>query len=327
MDTWFNASGGGGGQKITIDGSVLKDMKFTIKESWLNVGKLPQSELTFESLSNAISPVTFGKPVELEGYLYGVMNDYYDSNKQKLVKFDEKSYNFVCSTSSIKYLFKYKDDLYGIKIYSDYESDIWKFNKNTKSFTKVATIPVSVYDFFGAIEYADDLHFFVRDYEVPDNFYHHYKFNGVSITLVTDNSPIISRFTAYGVRGGYIYALYIPYNISSSNRFLKRFNGTAWNNYDPGNYIRIPTWNNSYFSYLIDDNHFMYLPANVSQFVELNTQGFEYGMIVPYYNCNGALLMYKGKLTFLSCFSPYNMGGNNSKNNFFVREKILCLEG
>lgn len=327
MDTWFNASGGGGGQKITIDGSVLKDMNLTIRESWLNVGKLPQSELTLESLLNAIKPELYGKPVELEGYLYGVMNDYYDSNKQKLVKFDEKSYNFVCSTPTVKYLCKYKDDLYGIKIVFDYSSEIWKFNKNTKSFTKVATIPVLVSDFYGAIEYAGDLHFFIKKHNATDSIYYHYKFNGVSITLVTDSSPIVSYYTAYGVRGGYIYALYAPYDVSSSGRFLKRFNGSAWNNYDPGNYIRITTYNSSNISYLIDDNHFMYLPTSGSQFIELNTQGFEYGMIAPYYNCNGALLMYKGKLTFLSCFSPYSTGGNGSKNNFFVREKILCLEG
>lgn len=333
MDTWFNASGGGGGQNITIDGSVLKDIKLTIKESWLNVGEIPTPPKS-DSLYNARDKY-YGKPVELDGYLYGNIRDNSKSpSKSQLVKFDEKGYEVVCDIPyndiPLGYFCKYKDSLY--IIYRYYSSsvpngEIWKFNPNTKSFTKVATIPTVAYDIYGAIEFAGNLHFFTRS-----NNYYHYKFDGSSITLVTSNSPFVNINTLYGVRKGYLYALYNANTTQSEEtRFFKRFNGTSWSDYSTKDfYAKIPFYYEQLqnIPFLIDDNHFMYLQINSPQFAEIKSGNtFDNSIIAPYYQCSGALLMYKGKLTLLAAYSRVNDGGNGSYSNFFVREKILCLEG
>lgn len=334
MDTWFNASGGGGGQNITIDGSVLKDIKLTIRESWLNVGEIPTPPKS-EPLCNA-KYKTYGKPVELDGYLYGMIQDKSKSPvKDQLVKFDEKGYEVVCdmpyTSSPVGYFCKYKDSLY--IIYRYYSSlvtngEIWKFNSNTKSFTKVATIPTVTYDVYGAIEFSGNLHFFIR----TANAYHHYKFDGTSITLVTSSSPFVNINTLYGVRKGYLYALYNANLIQSEETyFFKRFNGTSWSDYATKDfYAKIPFYYEQLqnIPFLIDDNHFMYLQINSSQFADIKSGNtFDNSIIAPYYQCSGSLLMYKGKLTFLSAYSRVIDGGNGSYSNFFVREKILCLEG
>ena len=313
MDTWFNASGGGGGQNITIDGSVLKDMKCTIKESWLNVGEVPT--ISNYNVLNTKNSNYYGKPVELDGYLYGFL--YVGSSsatKSLLVKFDEKGYEVVCdmpyNSNPIGYFCKYKDSLYIIyKYYSSNPSiptgEIWKFNLDTKSFTKVATIPTIAYDIYGAIEYSGDLHFFIRipGADITSSSYHHYKFNGTSITLVTSSSPFISINTLYGVREGYLYALYCP-NIlqSGETRFFKRFNGTSWSDYSTNIDNKLPLYSDELqnIPFLIDDNHFMYLQRSSAQFVEIKSENtFDNSIIAPYYSCSGVLLMYKGKLTLL----------------------------
>lgn len=340
MDTWFNASGGGGGQNITIDGSVLKDIKLTIKESWLNVGEIPTPPKS-EPLYNAKNK-DYGKPVELDGYLYGMIHDNSKSPvKDQLVKFDEKGYEVVCdmpyNSSSLGYFCKYKDSLY--IIYRYYSSlvpngEIWKFNSNTKSFTKVATIPTVTYYVYGAIEFSGDLHFFIRTSgsTTTTSAFHHYKFDGTSITLVTSSSPFVNINTLYGVRKGYLYALYNANLIQSDETyFFKRFNGTSWSDYaTKGFYAKIPFYYEQLqnIPFLIDDNHFMYLQINSSQFADIKSGNtFDNSIIAPYYQCSGSLLMYKGKLTFLSAYSRVADGGNGSYSNFFVREKILCLEG
>lgn len=340
MDTWFNASGGGGGQNITIDGSVLKDIKLTIRESWLNVGEIPTPPKS-EPLYNAKYKI-YGKPVELDGYLYGMIQDKSKSPvKDQLVKFDEKGYEVVCdmpyTSSPVGYFCKYKDSLY--IIYRYYSSlvtngEIWKFNSNTKSFTKVATIPTTAYDVYGAIEYAGYLHFFIRTSgaDITTSAYHHYKFDGSSITLVTSSSPFVNINTLYGVRKGYLYALYNANLIQSEETyFFKRFNGTSWSDYATKDfYAKIPFYYEQLqnIPFLIDDNHFMYLQINSSQFADIKSGNtFDNSIIAPYYQCSGSLLMYKGKLTFLSAYSRVIDGGNGSYSNFFVREKILCLEG
>ena len=339
MDTWFNASGGGGGQNITIDGSVLKDMKLTIKESWLNVGEVPTTPRS-DALYNA-KYKGYGKPVELDGYLYGCIKDYYDSNKAKLVKFDEKGYEVVCNmpydTGTVNYFCKYKGSLYTIYRHNSSSpsipnGEIWKFNPDTKSFTKVATIPTVAYDVYGAIEFSGNLHFFVRGYETGTSNYYHYKFDGTSITLVTSSSPFVNINILYGVRKGYLYALYNANTIQSEETyFFKRFNGTSWSDYATKDfYDKIPFYYEQLqnIPFLIDDNHFMYLQINSSQFADIKSgDTFDNGIIAPYYQCSGALLMYKGKLTLLAAYSRVNDGGNGSYSNFFVREKILCLEG
>ena len=331
MDTWFNASGGGGGQNITIDGSVLKDIKLTIKESWLNVGEIPTPPKS-DSLYNAKDKY-YGKPVELDGYLYGMIHDNSKSPvKDQLVKFDEKGYEVVCNmpynSSPLGYFCKYKDSLY--IIYRYYSSsvpngEIWKFNPNTKSFTKVATIPTVAYDIYGAIEFAGNLHFFTRS-----NNYYHYKFDGSSITLV-GNSPFTRISILYGVRGGYLYALYCPNVLQSGDtRFFKQFNGTSWSDYSTNIDNIFPLYDESLqnIPFLIDNRHFMYLARASAQFIEVKSKNtYDISIIAPYYSCSGALLMYKGKLTLLSGYSRSdNYGGNSQYNNFFVREKILCLE-
>lgn len=333
MDTWFNASGGGGGQNITIDGSVLKDIKLTIRESWLNVGEIPTPPKS-EPLYNAKYKI-YGKPVELDGYLYGMIQDKSKSPvKDQLVKFDEKGYEVVCdmpyTSSPVGYFCKYKDSLY--IIYRYYSSlvtngEIWKFNSNTKSFTKVATIPTVTYDVYGAIEFSGNLHFFIR----TANAYHHYKFDGTSITLVTSSSPFVNINTLYGVREGYLYALHIP-NIlqSEEKRFFKRFNGTSWSDYSTNIDNIFPLYDESLqnIPFLIDDRHFMYLIRSSTQFIEVKSKNtYDNSIIAPYYSCSGALLMYKGKLTLLSGYSRIQEGGNGLYSNFFVREKILCSEG
>jgi hypothetical protein len=339
MDTWFNASGGGGGQNITIDGSVLKDMKLTIKESWLNVGEIPVILNNYHVLNTKSK--YYGKPVDLDGYLYGFL--YVGSTgatKSLLVKFDEKGHEVVCNmpynSASYNYFCKYKGSLY--VIYKNNSSspsiptgEIWKFNPDTKSFTKVVTIQTATYDIYGAIEYVGDLHFFVRNYEEGTNKYRHYKFDGSSITLVTDNSPFVSVNILYGVREGYLYALNYPTNVQSvETRFFKRFNGTSWSDYSTDFLNKIPNYNESLqnIPFLIDDNHFMYPSYSSAQFVEV-TSGNTYknSIIAPYALCSGALLMFKGKLTLLSGYTETKYGGNGLFNNFFVREKILCLEG
>ena len=341
MDTWFNASGGGGGQNITIDGSVLKDMKCTIKESWLNVGEIPAISNNYHVLNTRSK--YYGKPVELDGYLYGYL--YVGSSgatKSLLVKFDEKGHEVVCNmpynSGLYNYFCKYKGSLYTIyknnsSIQSIPTGEIWKFNPDTKSFTKVATFPTAVYDIYGAIEYAGYLHFFVRVYETGTNnyYYYHYKFDGSSITLVTSSSPFISINTLYGVREGYLYALYCP-NIlkSGETRFFKRFNGTSWSDYSTNIDNKLPLYSDELqnIPFLIDDNHFMYPSYSSAQFVEVTSGNTFYNSIIaPYAVCSGALLMYKGKLTLLSGYSEISKGGNGLMNNFFVREKILCLEG
>lgn len=339
MDTWFNASGGGGGQNITIDGSVLKDMKLTIKESWLNVGETPTPPKS-EVLINARYKI-YGKPVELDGYLYGAIQDKSKSPvKNQLVKFDEKGYEVVCdmpyNSSPIGYFCKYKGSLYIIYRYyspSVPNGEIWKFNPNTKSFTKVATIPTVTYDVYGAIEFSGNLHFFIRTSgsTITTSAYHHYKFDGTSITLVTSSSPFITYNTLYGVKEGYLYALNCP-NIlqSEEKRFFKRFNGTSWSDYSTNIDNTLPLYSEQLqnIPFLIDDNHFMYLQINSPQFVEIKSGNtFDNSIIAPYYQCSGVLLMYKGKLTLLSGYSRIQEGGNGLYSNFFVREKILCLEG
>lgn len=341
MDTWFNASGGGGGQNITIDGSVLKDMKCTIKESWLNVGEIPAISNNYHVLNTQSK--YYGKPVELDGYLYGYL--YVGSSgatKSLLVKFDEKGHEVVCNmpynSGLYNYFCKYKGSLYAIYRYNNTSpsiptGEIWKFNPDTKSFTKVATIPIIAYDIYGAIEYAGYLHFFIRTSgaDITSSSFHHYKFNGTAITLVTSSSPFININTLYGVREGYLYALYCP-NIlqSGETRFFKRFNGTSWSDYSTDFLNKIPIYDESLQSipFLIDDNHFMYPSYSSAQFVEVTSGNTFYNSIIaPYAVCSGALLMYKGKLTLLSGYSEISKGGNGLMNNFFVREKILCLEG
>lgn len=342
MDTWFNASGGGGGQKITIDGSVLKDMKCTIKESWVNVGEVPNPPKS-DPLLNARYKI-YGKPVELDGCLYGMIQDKSKSPiKNQLVKFDEKGYEVVCdmpyNISPTGYFCKYKDSLYIIyRYYSSSPSvpngEIWKFNPDTKSFTKVATIPTVTYDVYGAIEFSGNLHFFIRTSgsTTITSAFQHYKFDGTSITLVTSSSPFVNINTLYGVREGYLYTLYNANIIQSGEtRFFKRFNGTSWSDYSTNIDNKLPLYSDELQNilFLIDDNHFMYLQRLSAQFVEIKSENtFDNSIIAPYYNCSGALLMYKGKLTLLSGYSsPSDYGGNGSYNNFFVREKILCLEG
>jgi hypothetical protein len=341
MDTWFNASGGGGGQNITIDGSVLKDMKCTIKESWLNVGEVPTVP-KYDPVFNAKNKY-YGKPVEFEGYLYGFIR--YGSSstsKTSLIKFDEKGYEVLCDMpyagGLMNYLCKYKGSLYAIYRYNNTSpsiptGEIWKFNPDTKSFTKVATIPIIAYDVYGAIEYAGYLHFFIRTSgaDITSSSFHHYKFSGTSITLVTSSSPFISINTLYGVREGYLYALYCP-NIlqSGETRFFKRFNGTSWSDYSTNIDNKLPLYSDELqnIPFLIDDNHFMYLQRSSAQFVEIKSENtFDNSIIAPYYSCSGVLLMYKGKLTLLSGYSRIQEGGNGIYSNFFVREKILCLEG
>lgn len=339
MDTWFNASGGGGSQNITIDGSVLKDMKCTIKESWLNVGEVPTPPYS-DSVFNA-KYKRYGKPVELDGYLYGIVQ--YGStstSKTSLVKFDEKGYEVVCDMpyagGIINYFCKYKGSLYTIYKRSSSSpsiptGEIWKFNPDTKAFTKVATAPIEIENIFGVIEYAGDLHFFINTVVSSSIAYHHYKFDGSSITLVTSSSPFISINTLYGVREGYLYALYCP-NIlqSGETRFFKRFNGTSWSDYSTNIDSKFPLYSDELqnIPFLIDDNHFMYLQRLSAQFVEIKSENtFDNSIIAPYYLCSGVLLMYKGKLTLLSGYSEISKGGNGLMNNFFVREKILCLEG
>lgn len=320
--------------KIKEDGVLTKNLNLTIRESWLNVGEIPTPPKS-EPLYNAKNKY-YGKPVELDGYLYGMIHDNSKSPvKDQLVKFDEKGYEVVCdmpyNSSPLGYFCKYKDSLY--IVYRYYSSsvpngEIWKFNPNTKSFTKVATIPTVAYDVYGAIEFSGNLHFFIR----TTNAYHHYKFDGTSITLVTSSSPFVNINTLYGVRKGYLYALYNANNIGSEETyFFKRFNGTSWSDYaTKGFYAKIPFYYEQLqnIPFLIDDNHFMYLQINSSQFADIKSgDTFDNGIIAPYYQCSGSLLMYKGKLTFLSGYSRVNDGGNGSYNNFFVREKILCLEG
>jgi hypothetical protein len=342
MDTWFNASGGGGGQKITIDGSVLKDMKCTIKESWLNVGEIPTPPRS-DTLLNAKSK-GWGNPVELDGYLYGIIRDGSKSPiKDQLVKFDEKGYEVVCNMpytdGRVNYFCKYKGNLYTIYRYHSSSpsfqlGEIWKFNPDTKSFTKVATSPIQIHNIFGAIEYAGDLHFFINTVVSSSVVCQHYKFNGTSITLVTNSSPFTNISTLYGVRDGYLYAFYSPNSTQSEEvRFFKRFNGTSWSDYStPSDFVnKLLLYDETLpnIPFLIDDNHFMYLPRASTLFIEV-TSGNTYknSIIAPYYWCSGVLLIYKGKLTFLSGYSrPDNNGGNGSYSNFFVREKILCLEG
>jgi hypothetical protein len=339
MDTWFNASGGGGGQNITIDGSVLKDMKCTIKESWLNVGELPTPPKS-DSLLNARDK-QYGKPVELDGYLYGMIQDRSKSPiKTQLVKFDEKGYEVLCDMpytgELLNYFCKYKGNLY--VIYKDSNpsisiGEIWKFNLDTKSFTKVIKIPTIAHDVYGAIEYAGYLHFFIRTSgsTIATSAFHHYKFDGTSITLVTSSSPFVNINTLYGVREGYLYALYCPNTLQSGEtRFFKRFNGTSWSDYSTDFFNKIPLYYEQLqnIPFLINDNHFMYLQINSSQFAEIKSGNtFDNSIIAPYYNCSGTLLMYKGKLTLLSGYSRIQEGGNSIYSNFFVREKILCLEG
>lgn len=341
MDTWFNASGGGGGQNITIDGSVLKDMKCTIKESWLNVGEIPAISNNYHVLNTQSK--YYGKPVELDGYLYGYL--YVGSSgatKSLLVKFDEKGHEVVCNmpynSGLYNYFCKYKGSLYTIyknnsSIQSIPTGEIWKFNPDTKSFTKVATFPTAVYDIYGAIEYAGYLHFFIRTSgaDITSSSFHHYKFNGTAITLVTSSSPFININTLYGVRGGYLYALYCPNTLQSGEtRFFKRFNGTSWSDYSTNIDNKLPLYSDELqnIPFLIDDNHFMYLQRLSAQFVEIKSENtFDNSIIAPYYNCSGTLLMYKGKLTLLSGYSRIQEGGNGIYSNFFVREKILCLEG
>lgn len=338
MDTWFNASGGGGGQNITIDGSVLKDMKLTIRESWLNVGEIPTPPKS-DSLVNA-KDKQYGKPVELDGYLYGVIRDRSKSTvKSQLVKFDEKGYEVLCDMpytgELLSYFCKYKGNLY--VIYKDSNpsisiGEIWKFNLDTKSFTKVIKIPTIAHDVYGAIEYAGYLHFFIRTSgaDITSSSFHHYKFDGSSITLV-GNSPFTRISILYGVRGGYLYALYCPNVLQSGDtRFFKRFNGTSWSDYSTNIDNIFPLYDESLqnIPFLIDDRHFMYLARASAQFIEVKSKNtFDISIIAPYYSCSGALLMYKGKLTLLSGYSRSdNYGGNSQYNNFFVREKILCLE-
>lgn len=338
MDTWFNASGGGGGQNITIDGSVLKDMNLTIKKSWLNVGEIPT--INNYTILNAKSKY-YGKPVELDGYLYGFLYvGTSGATKSLLVKFDEKGHEVVCNmpynTGLYNYFCKYKGSLY--TIYRNSSSnpsitagEIWKFNPDTKSFTKVATVPTAIYSTYGAIEYAGDLHFFVRVYEENTNKYYHYKFDGSSITLVTNRSPFIQSNVLYGVREGYLYALNYPNNLQSEEtRFFKRFDGTSWSDYSTDFLNKIPLYDESLqnIPFLIDDNHFMYLPKSSTQFAEITSGNtYDNSIIAPYYSCSGALLMFKGKFTLLSGYSRIQDGGNGLYSNFFVREKILCLEG
>ena len=88
MDTWFNASGGGGGQNITIDGSVLKDMKLTIKESWLNVGSMPSFGINVFGNDTIRASLSGSKPVELDGYLYHFIKNNRTQNVYKFIKFN-----------------------------------------------------------------------------------------------------------------------------------------------------------------------------------------------------------------------------------------------
>lgn len=325
--------------QIKEDGVLTKNLNLTIKESWLNVGEIPAISNKDHVLNTKNK--YYGKPVELDGYLYGYL--YVGSSgatKSLLVKFDEKGHEVVCnmpySSSLYNYFCKYKGSLYtiyknSISNQSNPTGEIWKFNPDTKSFTKVATVPTAVDDIYGAIEYAGYLHFFVRGYETETNNYYHYKFDGSSITLVTSSSPFVSFNTLYGVREGYLYALHYPNIVpSGETRFFKRFNGTSWSNYSTDFLNRIPEYDDSLqnIPFLIDDNHFMYPQRFSAQFVEVTSgNSYDNSIIAPYYNCSGVLLMYKGKLTLLSGYSEISKGGNGLMNNFFVREKILCLEG
>lgn len=325
--------------QIKEDGVLTKNLNLTIKESWLNVGEVPTPPYS-DPVFNA-KYKSYGKPVELDGYLYGIVR--YGStstSKTSLVKFDEKRHEVVCDMpyagGIINYFCKYKGSLYTIYKRSSSSpsiptGEIWKFNPDTKAFTKVATAPIEIENIFGVIEYAGDLHFFINTVVSSSIAYHHYKFDGSSITLVTNSSPFISINILYGVRKGYLYALYCP-NIlqSEETRFFKRFNGTSWSNYSTDFLNKIPEYNESLQNnpFLIDDNHFMYLQRFSTQFVEVTSgNSYDNSIIAPYYDCSGVLLMYKGKLTLLSGYSETNHGGNGIYSNFFVREKILCLEG
>lgn len=336
MDTWFNASGGGGGQKITIDGSVLKDMKLTIKESWLNVGKTPsihaKGSSSYYYITNAYMfySIYRGKPVEIDGYLYGI-----DQNNRNLYKFDEKEYVQLCGTphsgSSYFYLCKYKGELY--MVYRKYQdnpmyNEIWKYNKDTNSFTKVSTFTAEIVDdIYAALEYKDALHIFTRRGEDSTNHYDHFSFNGTSVTKIeTDLQETAKVFTIdmiVGVKDNYLWVVYSRANLMT----IKRFNGTSWENFTFEPTTRIST---DYYSSmgLIDEENFLYLPIQSDTPALFELKGNE---LLPFCNLPfpidyGTLMRYKGRLTILGAYRSSTNGGNGSKFNFLVREKTLCLE-
>lgn len=338
MDTWFNASGGGDGQKITIDGSELKDIKCTIKESWLNVGKTPCIHKTGTSsyyfIENAYRYYSIyrGKPVEIDGYLYGI-----DQNQRNLYKFDEKEYVELCETpykgSGVYYMCKYKGELY--MVYRKYSSnpsnnEIWKYNIDTDSFTKVSTFTAEdVSDIYAALEYKEALHIFTRRVEAQKNYYDHFSFNGTSVTKIeTDFSETAKAYSfdhIIGVKDDYLWAFYPKLTMT-----LKRFNGTSWENFafEPAS---IPS--GDYYSSmgLIDENNFLYLRQTSIEPVLFELKGNE---LLPFchlpfplgFDTFGTLMRYKGRLTILGARKDLGKGGNGSDYNFFVREKILCLE-
>lgn len=315
--------------EIKEDGVVTKKLNLTIRESWLNVGRLPLVD--GRKLQNTVVWwASYGHPVSIENFLYG-----YTEATYKFLKFDEKNYEVLCTmpntnSSYSKYLFKYKNEVYVLVWYSNTLGEIWKFNRDTKSFTKVTNLPVNLNSFYGAVEFQNEVHFFIFRVVSSAQIYEHYKFNGSSITLVTADSPFKSSYL-FGVKGGYIYCVDLTTTASSGNlpnRTCKRFDGTSWNDFTISNLNSVPPikdW--ATVSYIISDEYFMYLPMGGSEFLKLEGDKFVPDIISTYQESQGPLLMYKGKLTYLNSYQSSTKGGNGSYNNFFVREKILCLEG
>lgn len=314
----LGGSGGGGGQKITIDGSVLKDLNLTVGYQWVDKSVLPINDI---SGTNTMYAWCF-QPVGDDIY---ATYDFSSNPSRGLFKRNGYGWDKVGEMiPNIQLLAEYQNTLYAITV-----SALWKFENG--AFTKVADLPQTFTSLNGCVEYKNELHFLTKF----NNKYYHYKFNGVNITLVMEiTGEILYCVRPFGVYDGKIYALK-GYNTSATDYVIRIFsyNGTEWSK-EEIIFIDATGERVSLSTVCIDKNG-IYITSNnyKPMLYKLNrtTNKFDPHIRLPFVGDNGRILRNKDGLNLISWFEFQTSGsnlryGNGLKTNHLVYKKVLCLE-
>jgi hypothetical protein len=318
MDTWFNASGGGGGQKITIDGSVLKDMKLTAKYQWVadkdTLFAGTENTKIYASYKGKIHMITSSRKhyrLESNGWVRDI--DAPDGGAQAYITALE----------------------HGEYLYYLFANAVYRFDGT--AFTKVLDIPSKESDSLYGTSYlyrripaiVDNKMYLFFQTRTGSNSYTYYTYCGY-IDLDTLEWIDIAALpypggALLGVIDGVLYAIG-GYNNSNrtGNIYKLNTNTNSWTQITGSN-MSLSTTD----SYVVSNDDKLYIPAFGSGLISFDGEKIEIIISLDEHLSNPTLVLNGGKLHLFGqySYSQNYVGGFSFDGLHQVLEKVLCLEG
>ena len=317
MDTWFNASGGGGGQKITIDGSVVKELKLTAKYQWVADKDTffagTESSKIYASYKGKIHMITSSRKhyrLESNGWVRDIDAPVAGSQ------------TYMTALGHGEYL------------YYLFMNALYRFDGT--SFTKVLDIPSKEASDSYSISYPyrripaivdNKMYLFFQTRTGSNSSYTYYTYCGY-IDLDTLEWTDIATLpypngTLLGVIDGVLYAIG-GYNNSNRSSSIYKLNTNSWTQIT-GKSMALST----YDSYVVSNDDKLYIPAFGSGLISFDGEKIEIIISVDEHLSNPTLVLNGGKLHLFGYYSYAQeyVGGFTFDGLHQVLEKVLCLEG